>query len=582
MLPSVKLFVIAAAFMLVLNANSSCVAETTFEKRISAGSDDAEQRSNDGSMYLDSSDLELAVDLDSSIATDNVGMRFNAITIPRGASITNAYIQFKAIGTDSGAVSLTIQGEATDNATAFTTIANNITGRTKTAASIAWSPPAWNIIGEAGASQRTPNISSIIQEIVNRSGWASGNSLVVVINGTGTRPATSFESDSASAPLLHVEYTVSGHWKLDESSGTTVSDSSGFSNSGTVSGTAIWSPAINNNGFSFNGSTKIQVAGLMSSPSNISVAAWANLTVADSSASEIISLGNRFVLRLDQGTSTRVTFYNGSGWVTASISKKFAGTGWHHFAGTFDDAANSLKLYVDGVLVATTTTTASISYAGGSANTIIGRHGLNGESDYDFTGTMDDIRVYGYAISAAQVAQLHGLVGHWKFAEGSGTTASDSTGMANTATLSGGATWATTCAGYKAMQTNGIDAIAQTNAPFAPPSEGTVAFWMRGAGNPSGIGRILGIGGDWEIRQAPDGSLSFDFGGSPYVGNEPFSTQGPVSTNGQWYHVAAVFNDVDNSYSVYVDGQLRERHQPRRSRAASFRRPFIWHANRKR
>jgi hypothetical protein len=51
--------------------------------------------------------------------------------------------------------------------------------------------------------------------------------------------------------------------------------------------------------------------------------------------------------------------------------------------------------------------------------------------------------------------------------------------------------------------------------------------------------------------------LSFDLGGSPYVGNEPFSTLDPVDANGEWYHVAALFDDADNSYSVYLNGALR-------------------------
>jgi len=41
---------------------------------------------------------------------------------------------------------------------------------------------------------------------VNRSGWVSGNSLVLIITGTGTRTAESYNGDAAGAPLLHVEY----------------------------------------------------------------------------------------------------------------------------------------------------------------------------------------------------------------------------------------------------------------------------------------------------------------------------------------------------------------------------------------
>ncbi len=61
-------------------------------------------------------------------------------------------------------------------------------------------------MGEAGPDQQTPDIASVIQEIVDRGGWNSGNSLVIIITGTGTRTAEAYDGDQAGAPLLHVEY----------------------------------------------------------------------------------------------------------------------------------------------------------------------------------------------------------------------------------------------------------------------------------------------------------------------------------------------------------------------------------------
>jgi len=46
----------------------------------------------------------------------------------------------------------------------------------------------------------------VIQEIVDRGGWAGGNSLVIIISGTGERVAESYDGASSAAPLLHVEY----------------------------------------------------------------------------------------------------------------------------------------------------------------------------------------------------------------------------------------------------------------------------------------------------------------------------------------------------------------------------------------
>jgi hypothetical protein len=63
-------------------------------------------------------------------------------------------------------------------------------------------------VGEAGPDQRTPDITSIVQEIVKRPGWSSGNALVIIITGTGERVAESYDGDQAAAPLLHVVYNT--------------------------------------------------------------------------------------------------------------------------------------------------------------------------------------------------------------------------------------------------------------------------------------------------------------------------------------------------------------------------------------
>jgi hypothetical protein len=45
----------------------------------------------------------------------------------------------------------------------------------------------------------------VIQAIVNRTGWSSGNAIVILINGTGHRTANSWNGNAAGAPLLHIE-----------------------------------------------------------------------------------------------------------------------------------------------------------------------------------------------------------------------------------------------------------------------------------------------------------------------------------------------------------------------------------------
>ena len=176
---------------------------TTLEIRVATGADDAEESAT-GVVSVTGNDLELVADT----SNQTVGMRFNGIAIPPWVVIDNAWIQFKADRTGSVATSLSIQGQAADSATTFTTAAANLSSRPKTSAAVPWSPVPWNTAGAAGPDQRTPDISSVIQEIVNRPGWASGNALAILITGTGQRAAESYEGLAAGAPLLHVEFVV--------------------------------------------------------------------------------------------------------------------------------------------------------------------------------------------------------------------------------------------------------------------------------------------------------------------------------------------------------------------------------------
>ena len=99
-----------------VNAQPSVMAaEYTFEARIGASSDDAEE-SVSGSVSLNSSDLEL---VEVSGGAQTVGLRFRDVTIPGDAIVTSAYIQFQVDETSSGVTQLTIAGQAIDDAPTF-------------------------------------------------------------------------------------------------------------------------------------------------------------------------------------------------------------------------------------------------------------------------------------------------------------------------------------------------------------------------------------------------------------------------------------------------------------------------------
>lgn len=172
----------------------------TLEIRVNQSNDDAEESSS-GSMHRNSSDLELTKEQ----STQKIGIRFNAITIPKNAIITNAYIQFRVDEKNTGTTNLNIHGEAHDNASSFSSSKNNISHRNTTDNSISWKPEKWKHVGD---KKNTPDLKNIVQETINRNGWGSGSSMVFIITGTGKRVADSYDGSSTKAPLLHVEYTV--------------------------------------------------------------------------------------------------------------------------------------------------------------------------------------------------------------------------------------------------------------------------------------------------------------------------------------------------------------------------------------
>lgn len=178
------------------------VIPTDFSKRVIASSDDAEQLLTTNAMDLTSSDLELTEDA----ANQYIGLRWTGVTIPKGAIITSAYVQFATDEIWPNPTSVTMYGFAADNLSTFTATVNDIGSRALTVANAAWTIPDWNVLQEQGANQRTPDLKALIQEIVDRGGWAPGNALGIRISGTGHRTAEAFDGSAPEAPMLVVKY----------------------------------------------------------------------------------------------------------------------------------------------------------------------------------------------------------------------------------------------------------------------------------------------------------------------------------------------------------------------------------------
>lgn len=182
--------------------------------QVSAPEDDMEERILTGAMDATSSDLELGSEEPNGSVPQLVGVRFRNITIPKGAYIVSARIVFTVDATDKNADPsvVSIKAQSADNPDAFNGSAMfNISARPTSSDSVVWNIPAgsWTTVGAAGADQTTPNIRSLVQTLVNRDGWASGNAMVFIMRGTGTREAESYDGMPAGAAKLIIDYVES-------------------------------------------------------------------------------------------------------------------------------------------------------------------------------------------------------------------------------------------------------------------------------------------------------------------------------------------------------------------------------------
>lgn len=140
--------------------------------------------------------------------------RFPGITIPQAAIINVAWVRFTS-GQPSTGGPLPIarmHADPVDNAVAPTTLAEAQALRVRSGVPpfVDWTIPDWAAGGDFGSPQQTPNIRTVVQAIVDRAGWASGNALMVVGIGRHVNDMTTARCarllGNGGTTRLHIDY----------------------------------------------------------------------------------------------------------------------------------------------------------------------------------------------------------------------------------------------------------------------------------------------------------------------------------------------------------------------------------------
>jgi dihydrofolate reductase/chitodextrinase len=191
-------------------------------------------------------------------------------------------------------------------------------------------------------------------------------------------------------------------YSFNEGSGTTVADSSGNNNTGTLV-SATWSTAGKfGNALSFNGTNarvNIPDAASLHLTAGFTLEAWVNPSSAPSGWRDIVYKPNDNYF-LEASTNTNlpgggVSLTNGQEPLVSGGSRLAANT-WVHLAMTYD--GTNLKYYLNGALLNTTTQTGTIVT---STNALM----IGGDTIYGqyFAGLIDEVRVYNIALTQAQI-----------------------------------------------------------------------------------------------------------------------------------------------------------------------------------
>jgi hypothetical protein len=204
---------------------------------------------------------------------------------------------------------------------------------------------------------------------------------------------------------LTVNDGMVAYYNLDENTGTTVTDSSGFTNTGT-STNMTWGtttgPGLffaNTSYGTFNGTSSrvaLTVSQLPAANAAQSMSAWVKITALPGSASSIVALtGASSAMKLGL-SSSQLRVLRNDGTALVSTSAPSTGT-WHHVAYTWDGTTNTL--YVDGVAVTSTTTHDSAAVTAAFVGA------TSAAADF-FNGSIDEVRIYDRALTATDVSAL--------------------------------------------------------------------------------------------------------------------------------------------------------------------------------
>ncbi|WP_340684999.1 LamG domain-containing protein [Amycolatopsis coloradensis] len=363
-----------------------------------------------------------------------------------------------------------------------------------------------------------------------------------------------------------------GHWKFNESTGTTAADSGGRGLTATLRGGAGWRPGRDGyTGWFDGGAGYAETAGpvVEDTSRDFSVAAWAYLkagthyaTVFGQDAGQV----SAFHVQYDHGSKTWGVVVpkadqNNPELRTVLSSEPANVGGWSHLVMTYVAAQKQVRLYVNGALSGMQS---DITIPAAPGKFSIGRCRWNGGDGCYFPGGIEEVRAYGKALSDGEVRRVHDDIppashGYWRFDDG---TPRDYSWAQNHMAVTGTATYPDGITG-KALQLDGNSYAQGTKPGVSMRDSFTVAAWARLARGDK-VATVLGQDGathsGFVLQYRPEvnrwifGAATEDSEGANHTPLVYANSLQPPALN-TWTHLAGVYDHPARQLRLYVNGE---------------------------
>jgi len=371
------------------------------------------------------------------------------------------------------------------------------------------------------------------------------------------------KTDCDSDPGACMTKGLVGYWDFEEGSGSLTSDKSGNGNDGILGGgTASYEPdwaggivplsggKEGGGALQFDGTddyVEVPDDDSLDITDAITIEVWIKPTI-DGNRHDIIRKAYPYGMYILSSNNIAIEGYDdGADYVAASISATPYDGLWTHVVGTINVSANPQAiLYINGEQKDTGYNANIDNLRSTADNLVIGS--WVGTSNF-FDGIIDEVRIYNRALSAEEIRYHYnrgGPVAHWKFDEGSGSTAYDETPNNNDGTLTNGPTWVEGKYG-SALVFDGVDDyVSMPDVNVSPPY--TVSAWIKHQGSGVRIAVFSRKGSKFTFGVDADNKITLrDKNGTFYYGS--------TLNQNEWYFVGLRANNATD-FDIIINGKL--------------------------